>query len=406
MEYIICCLNIKESYVRITNHFKGHPYIGFEEFTSDIDEVKNKSLYKRWQLAVVDRNLSWFDEAVKFFSKNKIEIIYFDDDYSEVISSISSIIKEPAKDNDKYIEEDEKSLDKGYKIKYIEKPTTKLVEKKIYTSLEKKLVIICGLSRCAGSTTVTLNLAKYIRGIGIKISVIEPPLRSPEIFNWIGVEESLGKDGRRDFYSYPHEILKGNSIKAKSGYESGGILWIIPDDRKEEIKEWDYDKMLKLIYASGTTPVTLIDIGDNIFHESVKPLFSIVDQILVVIDPFPTSCKISSSRLSEILKLKSDGYPVNFIINKWNSGIDKDEFLSFLGVNPLTFIPAIDLELLYRANCSYEIALGYREVYEKIHGPLEKISSLFIPKEFIGTVFKEKQKRKGFLGIIKKLVRV
>jgi len=406
MEYIICCLNVKESYARITNHFKGHPYIGFEEFTSDIDEVKNKSLYKRWQLAVVDRNLSWFDEAVKFFSKNKIEIIYFDDDYSEVISSISSIIKEPAKDNANYVEEDEKSLDKGYKIKYIEKPTTKLVEKKIYTSLEKKLVILCGLSRCAGSTTVTLNLAKYLRGIGIKVSVIEPPLRSPEIFNWIGVEESLGKDGRRDFYSYPHEILKGNSIKAKAGYESGGILWIVPDDRRKEIKEWDYDKMLKLIYASGTTPITLIDIGDNIFHESVKPLFSIVDQILVVIDPFPTSCKISSYRLSKLLKLKSDGYPVSFIINKWNSGIDKDEFLSFLGVKPLAFIPAIDLELLYRANCRYEIAFVYREVYELIYGPLEKISSLFIPKDFIGTISKEKQKRKGFLGIIKKLVRV
>jgi len=93
MEYIICCLNIKESYARITNHFKGHPYIGFEEFIGDIDEVKNKSLYKRWQLAVVDRKLPWFDEAVKFFSKNKIDIIYFDDDYSEVISSIGKMVQ-------------------------------------------------------------------------------------------------------------------------------------------------------------------------------------------------------------------------------------------------------------------------------------------------------------------------
>jgi len=410
MEYIICCLNIKESYVRITNHFKGHPYIGFEEFIGDIDEVKNKSLYKRWQLAVVDKKLPWFSEAVKFFSKNKIDIIYFDDDYSEVISSIGRMVPEPAEDNTSTGGgEVTDNLNKEYKIKYIEKPTTKVVEKKIYTSLEKKLIIVCGLSRCAGSTTITLNLAKYLSGLGIQPSVIEPPLSSPTIFNWIGIEDRLDegkKDGSGSFYSYPHEISNGNRIKGRAEYVSSGILWIVSDDRKEEIRQWDYDKMLKLIYVSGTTPITLIDIGGSIFHESVKPLISIVDQVLVVLDPFPTSCKVSSARLSELLKLKSEGYPVNFIINKWNSGVDRDEFLSFLGVKPLAFIPAIDLSILYKANCKYEIALSYREVYELMEDPLKKISSLFVPQEFSSTISKDKRIKKGFFSIIKKLVRV
>jgi len=410
MEYVICCLNIKESYVRITNHFKGHPYIGFEEFIGDIDEVKNKSLYKRWQLAVVDKKLPWFSEAVKFFSKNKVDIIYFDDDYSEVISSIGRMVPEPAEDNTDAGEEEIKGdLNKEYKIKYIEKPTTKVVEKKIYTCLEKKLAIVCGLSRCAGSTTVTLSLAKYLSSLGIQPSVIEPPLSSPAIFNWIGIEDRLdggGKDGSSDFYSYPHEISCGNRIKSRAEYVSSGILWIVSDDRKEEIKEWDYDKMLKLIYASGTTPITLIDVGGNIFHESVKPLISIVGQVLVVIDPFPTSCKVGSARLSELLRLKGEGYPVNFIINKWNDGVDRDEFLSFLGVKPLAFIPAIDLSILYKANCKYEIALSYREVYELMEGPLKKISSLFIPQEFIGAISRSKKGKKGLFSIIKRLVRV
>jgi len=410
MEYIICCLNIKESYARITNHFKGHPYVGFEEFIGDIDEVKNKSLYKRWQLAVVDRKLPWFSEAVKFFSKNKIDIVYFNDDYSEVISSIGRMVPEPAEDNTNTSEEEVSgNLNKECKIRYIEKPTTKVVEKKIYTSLEKKLVIICGLSRCAGSTTVTLNLAKYLASLSILSSVIEPPLSSPAIFNWMGIEDRLdesGKDGSSDFYSYPHEISNGNRIKGKSGYVSSGILWIVSDDRKEEIRQWDYDKMLKLVYASGTTPITLIDIGGSIFHESVKPLLSIVDRVLVVIDPFPTSCKIGSARLFELLRLKNEGYPVNFIVNKWNSGIDKDEFLSFLGVKPIAFIPAIDLSVLYKANCKYEIALGYREVYKVMEGPLKKISSLFIPQEFSTAISKSRKGKKGFFGIIKKLVRV
>jgi len=411
LEYIICCLNIKESYARITNHFKGHPYIGFEEFIDDIDEVKNKSLYKKWQLAVIDKKLPWFGEAVKFFKKNKIDIIYFDDDYSEVISTIGKMVPEPAEDdNDSKEENIEEDLNIASKVRYIEKPTTKVVEKKVYTSLEKKLIIVSGLSRCAGSTTVTLNLAKYLSNLGILSSVIEPPIGSPAIFNWMGIDDRLdgnGKDSGSEFYSYPHEISSGNRIRRKAEYVFEGISWIVSDDRKENIKEWDYDKMLKLIYASGTTPITLIDIGDNIFHESVKPLLSVVDIVFVVIDPFPTSCKIAGGKLSELLKLNGEGYPINFIINKWNSGIDRKEFLSFLGVKPLAFIPAIDLALLYKANCQYEIALSSSEVSDVLQGPLKSISTLFIPEEFSCGFYKgKKSKKRVFSGIIKKFAKV
>ena len=191
MEFIICCLNIKESYARITNHFKGHSYIGFEEFVDDIDEVKNKSLYKKWRYAVVDRKLSWHEEAVKFFKKNNIDIIYFNDDYSEVITSINEKVPEPAEDNNSGGKEDLEDLNTACRVRYIEKPTTKIVEKKIYTGIEKKLIIVSGLTRCAGSTTITLSLAKYLSNLGILSSVIEPPIGSPTIFNWVGIENRL-----------------------------------------------------------------------------------------------------------------------------------------------------------------------------------------------------------------------
>jgi hypothetical protein len=406
LEYIICCLNIKESYARITNHFKGYPYIGFEEFIDDIDEVKNKSLYKKWKYAVVDRKLPWFDEAVKFFKKNNIDIIYFNDDYGEVIASINEKIPEPVEDNNGG-KEDVGDLNTACRVRYIEKPTTKVVEKKIYTGLEKKLIIVSGLTRCAGSTTITLSLAKYLSNLGILSSVIEPPIASPTIFNWVGIEERLernGKDGDSDFYSYPHEISCGNRIRNKAEYVFDNISWIVPDDRKEQIKKWEHNQMLQLVYASGTTPITLIDIGGSLFHEAVKPLLSIVDLVLVVIDPFPTSCKIESGKLTELLKLKGEGCPVNFIINKWNSGIDKKEFLDFIGVKPLAFIPAIDLAILYKANCQYRIPLSCREVSDVMESPLKEISSLFIPEEFSSDFSRSKKtkKRPLFAGALKK----
>lgn len=410
MEYIICCLNIKESYARITNHFKGHPYIGFEEYIDDIDEVKNKFLYKKWQYAVVDRKLSWFEEAVKFFKKNNICVIYFDDDYQEVISSIKKKVTRPLAADDKNDGGKHfKGSNVAAKVRYIEKPTTKIVERKIYTGLEKKLIIISSISNCAGATTITLSIAKYLSNLNVLSSVIEPPIGRPTIFNWMGIEERLDKGSscKNSFYSYPHEIAGGNRIKNKSEYVFDSIVWIVPDDRKEQIKNWEYNQMLKLVYVSSIAPITLIDIGDNLGHVSVKPLLSVVDLVLVVIDPFPTSCKINSRKMASLLKLKSDRCPINFIINKWNSGIDKKEFLDFIGAEPLAFIPAIDLSILYKANYQYKIPFCYREVSDLTSGPLEKISSLFVPKEFSSTFLKNKKDKKKslFLDIVGKFKR-
>jgi len=410
MEYIICCLNIKESYIRISNHFKGHPNISFEEFIDDIEEIKNKSLYKKWQYAVIDKKLPWCDEAIKFFKKNNVEIIYFYDDYAKVISEIKNKI--PELPDDKIIEnkaitqEDKKE---NAKITYIEKPVTKIVEKKIYTGIEKKIILICSLSRCAGATTITLNLAKYLSGLNILSSVIEPPILAPAIFNWIGIEEREVKNTEEGsvFYSYPHEISYGNKLKNKAEYIYDNIIWIVADDRKEKIKTWQYNHILQLVYASSIAPITFIDVGDSIFHESVKPLLSTADFVFVVIDPFPTICKISNDKFLELLKLKSEGCPVHFIINKWNSGIDEKEFLSFIGVKPLALIPAIDLSILYKANCQYKISLCYPEVSKLLEGPLNSICSLFIPKEFMGS-FSKNKKEKGrpmLANIFKKFIK-
>jgi len=410
LEYIICCLNIKESYIRITNHFRNHPYIGFEEFTSDIDEVKNKSLYKKWQCAVVDRKLPWYEEAVKFFKKNNIDIIYFDDDYGEVIASVNGKIPKPLEDYKIDDPERVKDSNRAGKVRYIEKPTTKIVEKKIYTCIEKKLIIVSSLTRCAGSTTITLSIAKYLSNLGILSAVIEPPIGSPAIFNWIGIEDRLDKsieDGDGDFYSYPHEILYGNRIKNKAEYVFDNIVWIVADDRKEQIEKWGYNQMLRLVYSSNAAPITLIDVGGSLFHESVKPLLSVVDLILIIIDPFPINFTTGHNKLSELLKLKSDGYPINFIINKWNSGIDKKEFLDFIGVKPLAFLPAIDLAILYKANYHYKIPLCYSEVSDVLESPLKNICSLFVPKEFSSIFSRSKNVKKSsfFKDIKNKFIR-
>ena len=396
---IICCLNVEESYIRITNHFKNQPYICFEEFITDIDELKNKSLYKKWDYSVVDKKLSWREEAEKIFNKNNIKIIYFDDDYQKVIESIKDKIPKELEDNIDKISGSSRGFQKPREIRYIEKA----VERKVYTGIENKLVIVSSLTRCAGATTITLCLAKYCSSLNILSSVVEPPISIPTIFNCTGIEERLEnvEDEQDNFYSYPHEIASEKRIKNKAEYLFDNIVWVVPDDRKKLIENWGYNQMLQLIHVSEIAPITFIDVGDNLNHEAVRPLLSVVDFILVVIDPFPTTFKRSANKITELKKLKIDGFPINFIMNKWNSGIEEKEFLDFMQVKPLAFIPAIDLSILYKANYQYKIPLCYSEVSDLIRKPLKNICSLFIPKEFNFGISKNKSiKKKGILSNI------
>lgn len=384
LQNIICCLKQKESYIRITGHFKDHPYLSFEEYMPGLDEIIDRSLYSNWQYAVVDKNLSWCDDAIRFFKKIKIPIIYFDDDYFEVISSIKMTVPKPVGSEDRDNTIDTTGVSSSQKkIRLVEKE--KIVEKKIYTSIEKKIILTSNLTKCAGSTTVTINLARYISNKNIIPAVIEPPIESPILFHWMSIEEKLGSIDEEgyNFYSYPHEIYEDKKIIPKSEFLYGDIAWIVSDDRKDKIDNWDYNQMIKLMYASNLSPITLVDIGSNIFHNSVKPMLSSVDVILVLIDPFPSSCIRENQRLEEIIKLRKEGFPIHFVVNKWNSGVEEKEFINYLGCSPVAFIPAIDPKFLYRANYKSIIPYEIAEVSKLLDKSLGKICSLFIPEKFI-----------------------
>ncbi|MBN2072722.1 MAG: hypothetical protein JW770_02085, partial [Actinobacteria bacterium] len=333
-----------------------------------------------------DKNLSWCDDATLFFKKMKIPVIYFDDDYFEVISTIKETVPEPAvQPDDNKTPDNTSAVSSGpEKIRLIEKE--KIVEKKIYAGIEKKIVIVSNLTKCAGSTTITINLAKYISNQNIIPTVIEPPIESPTLFHWMAIEEKLNSSNGSavdSFCSYPHEIWEGKTIRPKSEFIFEGIAWIVADDRKEIIDSWDYNQMIKLIYASSLSPITLVDIGSNLDHDSVKPILSSAHVILVVTDPFPSSCIRQNQKLEEIIKLRQEGFPIHFVVNKWNSGVEEKEFLNYLGCEPAAFISAINPEFLYRANYRSIIPYEFPEVSALLNGPLKKICLLFLPGKFI-----------------------
>jgi hypothetical protein len=372
MANIVCCLKVKESYIRITNPFKDHSDIRFEKFIDDIDELKDLAVYKKWDIAVIDKNISYFNESIKLLNKSNTNIVFFDGDYKTVIDNL----KEKLECYTDQLEEEKEEKVSSAGVRYIEKPVTKFVEKKIYTNIERKTILVIGLTKGAGSTSLTLNIAKHLSNCGILSSVVEPPI-NPEIANWIGVNNIL--ENENDFYSYPYAISNCEKIEANKEFLFDNIIWIIPKEN-EKASDWSINEMLKLVYISNKAPITLVDAGCNFMHESVEPFISMADLVIFVIDPFPSSLDLNIEGLEEIKNLKKEGCNIEFVVNKWNEGIDKKDFLNFIGVEPLAFIPAIELNLLYKANYLHKIPFSLKEVEEIIGKPIRKICSLFIPE--------------------------
>lgn len=235
-------------------------------------------------------------------------------------------------------------------------------------------ICILDLSQGAGATFLTLNLAKKLSSY-IKVTVIEKPLKTPKIYYTIGIENKVDK-----FIDYSNFIDKNLSLPNNQMYTEDDIKYLISNPYNKLINEWDEQKMLKLIQQTKT-PLKLIDIGteiDNYFHN----MFEHIDCIIVVIDPYIPNILANMKKLKEIKNLeKIKKVNVKYVINKFNSGIDKTELLNNMDIDPIAFIPFIESQLLYRATNESKIPYNYKKVKKQIDKSLEKIAKIILPKE-------------------------
>ena len=399
---LICCIKSPESFSRIYDTFKEDNNFSLEDFVKDFEKIQENITIKQYDLAVIDEKLPWKDPALDLFNKKGTKIIIFKGDFRKTINDVYKLfpILEEAKEHLKKREPQSKhGKVSDQKIKYIVKE--KLAEKEanlgtpvykeIYKGIENKLIIVTGLSKKAGSTFLSINLAKALSGLKIRTSIIEPPIDNPYLFDYLGIDGKFDTaSSEYNFYSYPHVI--NNGIKPLRDMEAiiDDIIWIIPDSRINIIDNWDSLKMMKLLYASKKAPISIVDIGTSIEHESIDPILTSADMILAVINPQPVELKQNKDRLETLLKLKKEGYPVEFVINFYNSSINRKVLSNYLNISPSIFIPAINHEHIYMAGYKNKIPLDYPEVEEQLFKPLSGIIKNIIPLELFRETLKDK----------------
>lgn len=244
-----------------------------------------------------------------------------------------------------------------------------------------KLILVANLSKRAGSTFVTVNLAKYLSNLGLATNVLELPFE-PYIFDYIGLEQYLGDVESKNppnHHSYPHLILEGSKIDKEKEVIFHSINWMVTDPRLPLIDKnmWEYQHMIKFLYSSRKANITIIDIGDYFEHKSVEAIIDEADLILIIVDPMPSEIMNNRTKLENILSAKSE-LPYEFVINRFTKGVNKKELLSALQVEPLAFIPAINLSYIHTSVYECNIPYSYQEVKNQLEKPLENITAKII----------------------------
>lgn len=262
-----------------------------------------------------------------------------------------------------------------------------------YSLLTPKLIVVANLSKRAGSTFISLNLAKYLTDLNILTSILEIPFE-PYIFDNIGLQHRLSKgvaDEKFNFYSYPHAICNGDKVERGKGVVDEGIIWMVADPRNNIIAEenWSYLHMMKYIYSSKKASVTILDVGNYIEHPSVEPVLEEADLILVIIDPMPAEIMMNSQKLTKLLSVKKAASNYEFVVNRFTKGVDKKELMDVLQFEPLAYIPAIDLNLIHKSAYDCRIPYSFPEVKAILDNPFYNIISKLLPEQ----LFNQKNNR-------------
>lgn len=400
MYNVICCMKSEDSYRRILSQYVNDN-VNWDNFVFDIDDVKSRFTVNIYDLAIVDVRLWWKDEVIEFFAKQKVQTILFQGDFEDTLNQLYQVcIKtiEPDKNDAKYqVPESSTIANKPSRVSYIEKQIRVEVPvyKAVYAGIPNQLIIITNLSKRAGSTFITLNLAKLLSRLKILNCVIEPPIDKPYIFETVGLDEKLkesSNDENIKYISYPHLINENRKLQKDKEFIYDSTVWLVPDSRLPIINDWDYFKMMKLIYTSKKASTYLVDCGSNLDHESIEPIISEADMIIVVIDPMPTECMQNEELLEKFFEMKRTDLPVEFVINNFTTGVNKEELIDFIRIQPLAYIPAIDKRYIHEAIYNYKVPFEIKAVEDILSKPFYSIVKKLIPADLLKNYYSYSEK--------------
>ena len=131
-----------------------------------------------------------------------------------------------------------------------------------------------------------------------------------------------------------------------------------------------------------SSSLNIVDLGDRLFDTSVINIIEQFYMILVIIDPMIPNVLNNFENLEKIKSLQEkEGIHVEYIINKYSTGIDNNDLLSFLDVKPIAYIPYINSKNIYKAVYEADLPCNFSDVKNELYPAFNKLIKIIVPKE-------------------------
>jgi hypothetical protein len=266
--------------------------------------------------------------------------------------------------------------------------------------VNSKNIGVVSLSQGSGASFFCMNFAKALSDF-MKVSVIEMPLLKPYMYYYLGLN-ALCSEELVDFASYAHLINENKALNSNYYVHSknNDMYWIISDASKYQIDDWDFTKMMRLLYMPKPSSMNIVDLGDKLFDPSISNIIEQFYMIIVLIDPMVPNVLNNFENLEKIKSLQDEkSIHIEYVVNKYNKGINKYELIDFLNLKPLLYLPHINSKHIYKAVYEADIPYNNFDVKTELFPEFNKLLKMVVPKE----IYEQKLNKKIFKKIKIKL---
>lgn len=174
----------------------------------------------------------------------------------------------------------------------VEVPVEKRVTVQQLKTMPKQLIVVGSLYSGAGSSFVSIALAKVLNKLRVDTCVVEYPANEPYLYVTLDGSTHLPRD-----YSFIFpQILQGQDIKKRSQeWEDDFITWMPADPAMGRITNWTSEHMSKCLYGIKNA-VTILDISTSWSDPALKDILLQADHLLLIAGPEPARLLSSTSK--------------------------------------------------------------------------------------------------------------
>lgn len=232
---------------------------------------------------------------------------------------------------------------------------TKIIREYKFIKTKNNIAVI-NLSKGAGSTFISLNLAYMLKDKKVDVSVVDLPC----------------KDMKDDIFYIISESY--DATNRKKSITKNGIKFYV--NNNEKVCNWSKEESIEYIsMISKEGNINIYDVGSLELDESIGFLFSILDVAIIIIDPIPYQLLQAEERIELIKRLEDKNIKIVYVLNKYVKDLNKKDIEKYLNIEISSCVPFISPEILYAAYYSNQTAYQL-EKSDFFHDGLQRILSM------------------------------